>query len=208
MDGRCFSKNSPLSGRHIPRSLSLLLTLAPFHLLSPQGFRSLNPTTPGTCSCSEITSVDIIKLRCDHTGVHQALDPVRLAGVLIRKGKGNTEENVTKTDLNTRSKAWGRLEADARGAPLSQSTDTKAAGLQQTEARVHPRPWLSVEMALLTLFDFWHPQLEDSVCQSCWQFSCVHRTCGWPLISGLWHAVGYHSQDDVTYGRLSCQQPH
>lgn len=100
--------------RHTPRSLSLLRTLLAFCLLSPQSSGSLNSTMPGNMIILRNSIfVDIIKLRCNHTGVQQALDPVRLVGVPIRKGKGNTEENVTKTNLNTRSKVCGK--AGGRG---------------------------------------------------------------------------------------------
>lgn len=81
----------------------------PLHLQPPQASGRLNPTMPGdVIILRNNIFVDIIKLKCDHTGVQQALDPVKLAGVPMGKGKGNTGEKVTKTELNTRSKADGK----------------------------------------------------------------------------------------------------
>jgi hypothetical protein len=83
--------------------------------------------------------VDIIKLRCNHTGLQQALDPVRLVGVPIRKGKGNTEENVTKTNLNRRSERVGRQEAEAIGGPPGQSAATSRQ--KQGQILIHSFQW-------------------------------------------------------------------
>lgn len=113
------------------------------------------------------------------------------------------EENVMKADFNTRSKEYGKARGRAwRNATVS--TDTEACQPPADRSRGGFSSMASSGNCPADTAGLQHPQLEDGVCWSCQH---AEQVCGLLLTRGRWHAVGCHSQDYVTYRRLSCQPP-